>query len=91
MFIVKPWPTNQAPSGAARAKCAALRSYMPLLTELEKSSGGPSSYKHAAPDGVADRRNNSIAETRWMQREASLGNFCGCFYAGSTDNLGSAL
>ena len=49
MFIARPAPENQAPSGAACRIGEQTNGSMPPLTELAETVVGCGSYKHAAP------------------------------------------
>jgi len=56
MFIVGVPIWDQAPLGAACLSRGIAASHMPLLKELENSTGGWRFYKHAAPDGAFAKR-----------------------------------
>ena len=56
MFIARPAPENQAPSGAACRIGEQTNGSMPLLTELAETVVGCDSYKHAAPTELAVSR-----------------------------------
>ena len=61
MFIARPAPENQAPSGAACRIGEQTNGSMPLLTTLAETVVGCDSYKHAAPTELGGCPGGTVA------------------------------